>query len=95
MAPPTRQPRLNDLLKAEADISAIKKLLALVAGAAFGCIFSIGVWLGNTENKIQVIENVVHELETRQRSADILAAKIETRLLSIEANILEIKRAVQ
>jgi len=90
-----RDSRVDDLFKAEADISSIKKLMAQVATVAFSAIFGIGVWVGSNDTKLSRLESSFNDVESRQRSNDILSARIETKLLSIEATLIEIKHSIK
>ena len=87
--------RVNDLLRAETDISSIKKLLGFVACAAFGAIFGIGIWVGSHDTKLTRLDSTVSDIETRQRNDDLLGARLEIKLAAVEAILIDIKRSIK
>lgn len=94
--------RVDDLLKVECDVTSIKKLLLAVASLVFSALFGIGVWVGTNDTRLSKLSETltkltadVEAIEKRQIDTDILSAKIETRLISIDATLLEIKAAIK
>jgi hypothetical protein len=86
--------RVNDLLRAEENISGIKKLLMAVSGLVFSALFGIGVWVGSNDTKLTRLESTVAEIEVRQRNDDLLGARLEIKLAAIESNLIDIKRSL-
>ena len=94
MAPKPNESRLNDLLRAEADISSIKRLLMTVSGLIFAALFGIGVWVGSNDTKLTRLESNVADIEVRQRNDDLMGARLEIKLAAIESNLIDIKRSL-
>lgn len=86
--------RVNDLLRAEENISVIKKLLMTISGLVFSALFGIGVWVGSNDTKLIRLESTVSDIEVRQRNDDLLGARLEIKLIAIEANLIDIKRSL-
>jgi len=84
--------RVNDLFKVESDIDGIKKFIFSVVLGLITIVAGGGVWVGNIATRVTSIEEVSHDVESRQRLADISSARIETKLANIEVVLIEIKR---
>jgi len=95
MPPRTQQSRVDDLIRAETDISSIKKLLLQIAFVAFSFVIGGGVWVGTIANKVASIEKTTEDMSARQRADDLLGARLDIKLAAIEENLSEIKRGMK
>lgn len=78
-------------------------------GKAFNVLFGLlvvfvgyGVWVGTIQTRLSSIENQqiqidmkVEEISRRQQLSDITGAEIKTKLINIEASLLEIKNTLK
>lgn len=95
MAPRIPDSRVNDLIRAETDITSIKKFLMAVAGIVFISLLGIGIWVGTNDTKLSRLEKSVEDIEDRQRADDLLGVRLESKLAVIEAYVLEIRRSLK
>ena len=95
MAPRIPDSRVNDLIRAETDITSIKKFLMAVAGIVFTSLLGIGIWVGTNDTKLSRLEKTVEDIEDRQRADDLLGVRLESKLAVIEAYVLEIRRSLK
>jgi hypothetical protein len=65
-------------------------------------IVGYGIWVGTIQTTIEnhanadaKMESDIKEITSRQQGADISSAEIKTKLISIEATLVEIKNAVK
>lgn len=87
-------------MKREWDVFKNRALTILVGSSM--ALVGYGVWIGTiqsfvTEHSrwVDRMEAKVSEIDKRQQTADVTSAEIKTKLIGIEATLIEIKKAVE
>lgn len=76
------------------------RALIILLGAIVAMV-GYGVWVGtintnsqSNSHQIELIQVHIAEVDRRQQSADVTSAEIRTKLISIEATLVEIKQTL-